>query len=117
LRGIWHTLVRVRFWLGLAGAAFGTEDYAVMFVAGFRFVTDNPGWSAMITIYCFLVGLLFGGGFRCAPMILLYPAIEGSVGRRQDRACRKRARRDSSAVKPACEAAGPWGTSEQCSAV
>lgn len=60
-RGIWYTLIRAHLWLGLVGAAIGAAAYGIMALMGVPFVTDNPGKSAMIIFYCFLVGLLFGG--------------------------------------------------------
>jgi hypothetical protein len=61
-RGIFLTMLRAHFWLGLAGAAVGLLLFGVMYAMGVPFIVNSAPLAAAVIVFFGAVGGLMTGG-------------------------------------------------------
>ncbi|HEY5802669.1 MAG TPA: hypothetical protein VIT90_03120 [Lysobacter sp.] len=72
-QGIFSTMLRAHFWLGLLGAALGAALFAVMFALRVPFIVNSAVYAAgAIIFFGAVAGLMFGGLVTLRPDHDLY---------------------------------------------
>lgn len=82
-RGIWHTMLKAHFWLGLVGGGVGFILFWILYASGIPFVVQNALTTVLITTaFGVVVGMMFGGLVTIRPDHMPYIVIAQSALRK-----------------------------------